>query len=198
MLFHLIEKDLILHHRDEPKLREWPFSIIEGREDFNRCTWLVDSGVLCHMGNSDEGLFDTTLIDEPTTLGNGKTLHAAKSWETSTHCETGQWRDYRYCSGRVQVSAWKHELVCHLAGILETKESMCTLRRNEPQSHCTDSSRQPRVACVVWRFYPAWVKIIAMTMLYPHLKTPKMPTNPHARIEALGHQPTPLGIQSSV
>jgi hypothetical protein len=45
---------------------------------FTRDTWLADSGASCHMGNSDEGMFDITSIDEPITLGNGKSLRATK------------------------------------------------------------------------------------------------------------------------
>jgi Reverse transcriptase (RNA-dependent DNA polymerase) len=74
----LIEKDLL------PKLneltsdrREYALPSMEGTQ-FGRDTWLADSGASCHMGNTDDGMFDVKAIDEPITMGNGKSLRATK------------------------------------------------------------------------------------------------------------------------
>ena len=73
-MFRLIELELIPR---EETLQELAFPSLEGTE-FSRDTWLADSGASCHMGNSDDGMFDATVIDEPITLGNGKALRATK------------------------------------------------------------------------------------------------------------------------
>ena len=71
----MIEKELLPCQENE--LREFALPSLEGKE-FNRDTWLADSGASCHMGNSDDGMYDVTIIDEPITMGNGKSLRATK------------------------------------------------------------------------------------------------------------------------
>ena len=41
-------------------------------------TFLGDSGASTHMGNSDEGMYDVTIISSPVKIGNGITLTATK------------------------------------------------------------------------------------------------------------------------
>jgi Reverse transcriptase (RNA-dependent DNA polymerase)/gag-polypeptide of LTR copia-type len=77
-LFRLIEKDLLPATNELNEVTtEYALPSVAGTQ-FNRDTWLADSGASCHMGNSDEGMFDVTPIDEPITLGNGKSLRATK------------------------------------------------------------------------------------------------------------------------
>ncbi|MGL5934164.1 MAG: hypothetical protein ACRCZI_00925 [Cetobacterium sp.] len=75
-LFKLVEQEY-LSQVGQDELKEFAFPSVEGR-DFSRDTWLADSGASCHMGNSDVGMIDAKPIDEPITLGNGKTLRATK------------------------------------------------------------------------------------------------------------------------
>jgi hypothetical protein len=75
-LFQLVLQQL-KGFTQEPVLCEFACPSME-KADFTRETWLADSGASCHMGNSEEGMFDITLIDEPITLGNGKSLRATK------------------------------------------------------------------------------------------------------------------------
>jgi hypothetical protein len=45
---------------------------------FTKDTWIADSGASCHMGPTDEGMFDVTAIDNPIMIGNGRSLRATK------------------------------------------------------------------------------------------------------------------------
>jgi hypothetical protein len=45
---------------------------------FTKNTWIADSGASCHMGPTDDGMYDTTEIDNPIKIGNGRTLRAIK------------------------------------------------------------------------------------------------------------------------
>jgi len=46
-------------------------------------TWLGDTGASCHMRNNDDGMYETHLINEEITIGNGKSMRAIK---------VGKWR----------------------------------------------------------------------------------------------------------
>ena len=72
----MIERELTPSHDDD--LNEIAIPSVEGL-DFTLDTWLADSGGSCHMGNSDDGMYDIQVIDEPITLGNGKSLRATKA-----------------------------------------------------------------------------------------------------------------------
>lgn len=54
------------------------FNVTDSDVSFDRDTWLGDSGASTFMGNTDEGMFDVKEINEPVTIGNGKTLRATK------------------------------------------------------------------------------------------------------------------------
>jgi hypothetical protein len=43
-----------------------------------RYIFLCDTGASTHMGNSDAGMFDVTVISSPVKIGNGVILRASK------------------------------------------------------------------------------------------------------------------------
>ncbi len=54
---------------------EWALAVSQAlRENI----WLADSGASCHMGPSDDGMFDCEIINEPVTVGTGQTVKAVK------------------------------------------------------------------------------------------------------------------------
>ena len=50
----------------------------EGYEQFDKSTFIADTGASTHMVNSDEGMFDCKDIEEPIVLCNGKKMIARK------------------------------------------------------------------------------------------------------------------------
>ena len=54
------------------------FTATSENEDLTSDIWICDSGACGHYCNFKEGLFDTREINEEITIGNGKSMIAAK------------------------------------------------------------------------------------------------------------------------
>lgn len=48
------------------------------RDVLTKNTWIADSGVSTHMGNSNKGMTDMKVIDSLVQIGNRTTLHTTK------------------------------------------------------------------------------------------------------------------------
>jgi hypothetical protein len=73
-------ENVLSQSKFQPKLiKEYSLPLREGRsEEMKRNIWIADTGASTHMGNSDAGMTDVTMINAPITIGDGKVLYAEK------------------------------------------------------------------------------------------------------------------------
>ena len=73
----LLDSLNVVYHDGTPE-DDRAYMAVEYSNGFTPSTWLVDSGAMTHMMNSDEGMFEAKEIIEQIRISNGKNIEALK------------------------------------------------------------------------------------------------------------------------